>query len=206
MEIIRQVTFDMKQNSNRRNLFFLISAGMLILLDQITKWLAQTHLMNQEDISLIPGVFELHYLENRSAAFGLDPISLFHQLFHISYFDEHPDVFLNAKMIFFVVLTMVVVLLLVRFFLRIPNEKRYDILKITLVLFVSGAIGNLIDRISHRYVVDFFYFRLIDFPVFNVADIYVTLAAGLLIVLSLFYYKEEDFDQIFPSRKKDSDR
>ena len=52
------------------------------------------------------------------------------------------------------------------------------------------------------YVVDFFYFVLIDFPIFNVADIYVTVAAFLLIVLGLFYYREEDFERIMPSKKK----
>ena len=60
----------------------------------------------------------------------------------------------------------------------------------------SGALGNFIDRIAHRYVVDFFYFELIDFPVFNVADIYVTVSAVLLILLILFYYKEDELSQI----------
>ena len=64
----------------------------------------------------------------------------------------------------------------------------------------AGAIGNMIDRMFRKYVVDFIYFRLIDFPVFNVADIYVTVAAVLLIVLVVFYYKDEDFDKIFSKR------
>ncbi|MDY2590860.1 MAG: signal peptidase II, partial [Agathobacter sp.] len=67
----------------------------------------------------------------------------------------------------------------------------------------AGAIGNLIDRIVNNYVVDFFYFKLIDFPIFNVADIYVTIAAFLFIVLGFFYYKEEDFEIIFSKSKKD---
>ena len=62
-------------------------------------------------------------------------------------------------------------------------------------------IGNFIDRVTQRYVVDFFYFRLINFPVFNVADIYVTVAAVLLI-LCLLFYKEEDFERILPTKKK----
>ena len=81
------------------------------------------------------------------------------------------------------------------------------------MMFFSGAIGNFIDRVRQGYVVDFFYFSLINFPIFNVADIYVTAAAFLLIFLCLFYYKEEDFEQIFPSdssrqhssEKKDND-
>ena len=64
---------------------------------------------------------------------------------------------------------------------------------------MAVAFGNLIDRVARGYVVDFFYFKLIDFPIFNVADIYVTVTMVLLIGLILFYYKEEDFE--FLSRK-----
>ena len=53
-----------------------------------------------------------------------------------------------------------------------------------------------------NYVVDFFYFKLIDFPIFNVADVYVTVAAFAMILLGLFYYKEEDYNKLFPSKKK----
>ena len=62
---------------------------------------------------------------------------------------------------------------------------------------MAGAFGNMIDRAFRGYVVDFFYFKLIDFPVFNVADIYVTVAAFAMIILGLFYYKEEDYNKIF---------
>ena len=62
-----------------------------------------------------------------------------------------------------------------------------------LVLIASGAIGNMIDRAAQDYVVDFIYFVLIDFPIFNVADIYVTGATAIFVIAILFYYKEEDF-------------
>ena len=68
------------------------------------------------------------------------------------------------------------------------------------VCILAGAWGNMIDRLRYAYVVDFFYFKLIDFPIFNVADIYVTTAVILLLVLVLFYYKEEELD--FIGRKK----
>ena len=64
---------------------------------------------------------------------------------------------------------------------------------------LAGAFGNLIDRVFRGYVVDFFYFKWIDFPVFNVADIYVTVTMILLLILILFFYKEEDLD--FLNRK-----
>lgn len=65
---------------------------------------------------------------------------------------------------------------------------------------MAGALGNFIDRTLQGYVIDFFYFKWINFPIFNVADIYVTTAVILLLVLVLFYYKEEELD--FIGRKK----
>ena len=64
-------------------------------------------------------------------------------------------------------------------------------------LFVAGAIGNLIDRMVNHYVIDFLYFSLIQFPIFNVADIYVTIAAVFFVIMGVFYYKEGDFARIF---------
>ena len=104
-------------------------------------------------------------------------------------------------MIVFAILTVIVVALLIIAYLRIPTDRRYFWINICIILFISGAIGNLIDRVFNHYVVDFFYFSLINFPIFNVADIYVTVAAFLFIFLLLFYYKEEDFEKIFPSKK-----
>ena len=60
----------------------------------------------------------------------------------------------------------------------------------------------MIDRVRLNYVIDFLYFELIDFPIFNVADIYVTIAAFAMIVLGTFYYKDEDYDLIFPTKKE----
>ena len=66
---------------------------------------------------------------------------------------------------------------------------------------VAGGIGNLIDRIFRGFVVDTFSFVLIDFPVFNVADCYVTVSMFLFVFLILFYYKDEEFDCLFPKKK-----
>ena len=62
-------------------------------------------------------------------------------------------------------------------------------------------MGNLIDRVWHHYVVDFIYFSLINFPVFNIADCYVTVSVIIFIILILFVYKNED-DFAFLSLKK----
>ena len=80
-------------------------------------------------------------------------------------------------------------------------ERKYLPLRACAVLIAAGAVGNFIDRIRLGYVVDFLYFKLIDFPIFNVADIYVTVSTALFIVLLCFYYKEEDIDRILHGGK-----
>ena len=174
----------------------------MIFLDQITKWLAVINLKNKPAFVIRRDVFELHYLENQSAAFGVDLLSIIQRIFQFPYFIDHPDVFLKVRMAFFAVLTILVVILFIVMYFKIPWNKHFIWLKVILILFVAGAIGNLIDRICQNYVVDFFYFKLIDFPIFNVADIYVTVAAIMFIVLCLFYYKEEDFELLFPDKGK----
>lgn len=178
-----------------------IIVAILILIDQITKMFAFNGLKNTSGITIINGVFELKYLENQSAAFSLDPISLIYKIFHITYFDTHPQVFLNCKMAFFIILTVAVLVIIALLYQRIPWNRRFLPLNVILIGFFAGAIGNLIDRIVHNYVIDFFYFSLINFPIFNVADIYVTLSAIALIIVVFFYYKEEDYSVIFSSSK-----
>lgn len=178
-----------------------IIVAILILIDQITKMFAFNGLKNTPGITIINGVFELKYLENQSAAFSLDPISLIYKIFHITYFDIHPQVFLNCKMAFFIILTVAVLVIIALLYQRIPWNRRFLPLNVILIGFFAGAIGNLIDRIVHNYVIDFFYFSLINFPIFNVADIYVTLSAIALIIVVFFYYKEEDYSVIFSSSK-----
>lgn len=148
---------------------------LLIGLDQFTKYTAKNFLEGKNPIELLPGIFELQYLENRGAAFGI----------------------LQDKGIFLIILTIFVTLLLIYIFIKIPSEKKYVPLHLIGILLISGALGNMIDRLWRGYVIDFFYFKWIDFPIFNVADCYVTISACLLIFLYLFYYKEEDFSFLF---------
>ena len=150
---------------------------ILIAIDQITKILAFSNLRGGIGISLIPGVFELQYLENRGAAFGI----------------------LQDHQILFLVITIIAAIILTYIYGKLPEDKKYTPLRISYVLLMAGAFGNMIDRMIRGYVVDFFYFKWIDFPIFNVADIYVTVTMILLVILILFYYKEEDLE--FLSRK-----
>ena len=176
--------------------------GLFIILDQITKKIAILTLKEQPAIPIINEVFELKYLENTSAAFGLDPISLLHKIFQFEVFINNPQLYLDVRMGFFYVITLCVTALLIYVYTKVPNHKRFRYIDAVLIFFIAGAVGNLIDRICNKYVIDFLYFKLINFPIFNVADIYVTCAAFAMIALGLFYYKDEDIEAIFPSKKK----
>jgi signal peptidase II len=166
----------------KKGIIGVVIAAVLIIFDQFTKQSAVAHLKGQEAIVLWKGVFELRYLENRGIAFGM----------------------FQGKYVMQIVFTIIILIALIYLYLcRIPANRRFLWLNLAALLFVSGAIGNFIDRIRNNYVVDFFYFCLIDFPIFNVADIYVTTAAFLVLILGIFYYKEEDYDKIFPPKKKE---
>ena len=153
----------------------LIGAVILVIFDQFTKHLAILHLKDQEPYILIENVFQLEYLENRGAAFGL---------------------FQNQRM-FLYISTAVITVAVIWFYLKVPMERKFLPLRLCAIAVIAGAYGNCIDRVRLNYVVDFFYFKLIDFPIFNVADIYVTVSAAVLAVLILLYYKEEDLERIF---------
>ena len=84
------------------------------------------------------------------------------------------------------------------------GSRRYIWLELCVTFLCSGAIGNMIDRIGQGFVVDFLYFKLINFPIFNVADIYVTVSAFVLMVLTRFVYKEEDL-RIFEWKQRENE-
>ena len=95
----------------------------------------------------------------------------------------------------FVVGGIIILAVILYLYQKMPFTPHYRPLRICAVLLASGAVGNMIDRVKLDYVVDFFYFRLIDFPIFNVADCYVVIACILFVVLILFYYKDDnDFE------------
>ena len=93
---------------------------------------------------------------------------------------------LQNQQIFFFFSVILISVVVVWFYLRVPMEKKFLPLRLCAVFIMAGAYGNFIDRLRLGYVIDFFYFKLIDFPVFNVADIYVTVSTLSLIHISLF--------------------
>lgn len=192
----------MEKKTKKTLVISAMSLFALIILDQFTKYLAVLFLKEKPAIPIIKDVFELKYLENTSAAFGMDPISLLQNIFQFEIFKQNPELYLNTRMSFFYILTIAMIIAFIWAFIKIPNHKRFVFIDWILIFMTAGAIGNLIDRMSQQFVVDFLYFKLIDFPIFNVADIYVTCAAIILLILGIFYYKDEDFDMIFPSKKR----
>lgn len=163
----------------------LIGFAALLLLDQWTKYLAVSKLKGQEPFVIWEDVFEFYYFENTGAAWGM----------------------LKNQQVLFYVLTVVFCAVVGFEIYRLRKEVRFMPLIYTLILMVAGAVGNFIDRITNQYVVDFIYFKLIDFPIFNVADCYITVSVVIMLLLMFFYYTDEEFDRILPSvslkKKKD---
>ncbi len=133
-----------------------------ILLDQLTKHLAVRYLLPIDTKPLWQGVLHLTYVENRGAAFGM---------------------LASSRWVFMIVSTAAILALLVWFLFFTKKPTYLGTAAISLI--VSGGIGNMIDRVAVGYVVDFIDFRLINFAVFNVADIFVCVGAGLLVLAIL---------------------
>ncbi len=145
---------------------------ILLAFDQFTKYLAIVNLKDKPPFVLIDGVLELQYLENRGSAFGM---------------------LQNQK--FFILFVGIVFMAVILFFLfKLPEQKKFNSVNILLTMIIAGGIGNMIDRCRFDYVVDFISFVLINYPIFNVADIYIVVATILLFILFLFVFTEKDLE------------
>ena len=167
-----------KKKKSKSYLIACCAFFIAVAADQFTKWLAVTYLKYQDPVIVIPGVFQFQYLENRGAAFGI----------------------LQNHQYIFAIGAVLILIGVIWIYGRIPDTRRFIPLKICAVLLASGAVGNLIDRLALNYVVDFCYFNLIDFPIFNVADCYVVVGCILFGVLLLFYYQDHEFDWLMPKK------
>ena len=147
-------------------IYIIIIIGLV--LDRITKIWAVNALMGQKDITIIKDFFDFSYLENRGAAFGI----------------------FQGKAYLLAAVTVVILFVLFVNYLKTKNKTK--IFTWSTGLIISGAVGNLIDRLRLGYVVDFvsLHFRnSYYFPSFNVADMCITFGTGLLI---LYIIKEAD--------------
>jgi len=172
----------MKQENSISKIVYIVVFVIAVAIDQITKSIAKTMLDPGEYVNVIGDIFQFTYTENYGAAFGM----------------------MQNKQILFYFITALVILLIVYFIVKMPTDSKYVPIGIVLSVVMAGAVGNLIDRLFHTYVVDFIYFRPIDFPVFNVADIYVTVGVILFGILVIFVYRDRDFDFLDPRKKNET--
>ena len=140
--------------------YFLYTAIILagIVLDQLTKLLITTFMELGDSIPIIKNVLHITYWENSGAAFGM---------------------LSDRRWVFILVSTVTIIGLLIFLYLGHAQNRLYAI---AISLIISGGIGNMFDRLYLGYVIDFIDFQLIDFAIFNGADSFVCIGAGLLIL------------------------
>lgn len=151
---------------------------LLIAADQLTKLLVVTKMELGEEIKVFGDIIVLKYIRNTGAAWG-------------SFSGKIPVLILVS---FFVVGAICYI------YFNIIDDNRFRPIRICLIFILGGAFGNMIDRIRLEYVVDFIYAKFIDFPVFNFADICVTVFTIILVLLFIFKYNSEDHDIILGSK------
>lgn len=142
----------------KKRLIYSVAIALIIILDQLTKWLSVKFLMPIDTLPLIKDVLHLTYVENRGAAFGM---------------------LANHRWVFITVSTVTIILLGIYLYLGKAENRIYET---GITMIIAGGIGNMIDRLALGYVIDFIDFRLIDFAVFNGADSFVCVGAGVLIL------------------------
>lgn len=146
-----------------RGLLFLGVAFLVVVLDQLTKRVAEDRLRGQRSVPLVDDILRLTYIENRGAAFGL----------------------LQDQTTFFVLVGIIVIAVIAMSYRYLPRSG--FLLHLALGLMLGGAVGNLIDRVRQGYVVDFvdFGYRANWWPVFNVADSAIVIGVALMALSAL---------------------
>ncbi len=147
-----------------------------VILDQWTKSIAVSKLAGGSAYVLIDKVLEFYFIVNTGSSWGM----------------------LAGQKLLILCISVVIIVLCIYIMFKCPEDTKYIPLNISLAMIIAGGIGNGIDRIRFSYVIDFIYFKAIDFPVFNVADIFVTCGAFIFIFLILFKYKEKDLEFMKP--------
>lgn len=155
------------------NMLEFIIIGLIIGLDRISKIWADQYLKTVETIALWPDVFHLTYHTNTGAAFSI--------------LREHTEIL--ALLSFALSLGLIVYLVQSR------RKEAFHLGHLGLCFIIGGAIGNGIDRLIYRYVVDYFDFRLINFAVFNVADSFITVGVILFAMDAIFLEKKRQKKQ-----------
>ncbi|MCR4650067.1 MAG: signal peptidase II [Lachnospiraceae bacterium] len=168
----------------KRYIIPIVSIIVMVALDQWTKLLTLKYVEGTDGFYIIDKILRIYFVKNEGMAWGM----------------------LQNKQIIFIIITPIVIAFLMMIYYRLPFEKKFILARICVLLLTGGAIGNLIDRIFrgqlfHGYVVDMIYVEIIDFPVFNIADSFITVGFAMMIFSIFFVYKEKDFDLLFGKKK-----
>ena len=150
-------------------IFFFSAAALVLLLDQISKYLVASSMALGSSIPVIPGVFELTYIQNTGAAWGI----------------------LADKQLLLQIFTALLMAGII-IYAAVCRKKMTKLELLSLGSILGGGLGNFISRVVSGYVVDFFNIQII--PVFNVADIGITVGCALLVIVTLLSAKTENPD------------
>jgi len=161
----------------RKRTFWIVFLGLLVV-DQITKWLAVMYLQEGEGIPVIPGIFDLTLVYNPGAAFGI--------------FSTWPDGVRRASL---AVVSIIALLVVFRFMRK--EAKNDTISQMALCGILSGACGNIIDRARLDRVIDFldFYYQEYHWPAFNVADSAISIGVTVLLFRLVFFSSKKVVEQ-----------
>ena len=149
----------------------LVCIIVLNLVDRLSKF-ATTYYCENENYTVIDKFFEITYMKNSGGAFGI----------------------LNNQRFFFIFIALLFISLIIFLLFAMPDDKKYNTLHIWLSFILAGTIGNMADRIVYGYVIDMIYIKKIDFPVFNISDIFMSLGTIFTMIIVLFRLKEKDFE------------
>lgn len=154
----------------KKYFIFFITNIVLLFVDRFTKVLSILKLKSKPEFIVIKNFFSFEYVENSGGAWGI----------------------LNNFTFFLILISALFIILTTIIYFRLCKNKSNKLLKCSLLLVISGATGNLYDRIIYGYVIDFISLKFIRFPVFNVSDIYISVGMIFIVILIFFIYKEED--------------
>ncbi len=155
----------------KSNIILLGWSGFIVIIDQVTKIVVKNFMEEKDSISVIGDIIRLTYIKNPGMAFGIQ---------------------IGGKLFYTIFASMACVIILVYLF-RLKPENFWA--RFALASILGGAIGNLIDRIIYSEVVDFIDIRIIRWPVFNFADIAVTIGMIILIVIVIFERNKEESEE-----------
>ncbi len=148
-------------------LFFFVLAGVIVILDQVTKLYVHTQFDLHESVPVIDNIFHLTYVRNYGAAFGFLA-------------NSHPE----FRTVFFLTVPLIALIAIVYLMRSVPAHDKWQVAALSCIF--SGALGNYVDRLKFGYVVDFLdfhYYELWTYPAFNIADMAIVGGVGTLLIL-----------------------